>query len=123
MRTWCRQNPRTRTSGQVAVAVITGRPVEEVIKRIGHSHNATTRELASVLDQYGYLCSLRCVPAKRLTEPPKLALAQVHAARRSDWHWVAIENGRIFDGVWGDGYGVVNWPTDFRITSYLTIEE
>jgi len=37
--------------------------------------------------------------------------------------WVAVEDGRIFDGIWGDPYGVVEWPNDFRITSYLAIED
>jgi hypothetical protein len=123
MRRWYRQDPKTRTSGQVAVAVITGQPIEEIIKRIGHSHQATTRALARVLGQYGYLCSDRCVPAKGLKELPRLAIAQVHSTRRSDWHWVAIENGCIFDGIWGDAYGVVDWPSSFRITSYLPIED
>jgi hypothetical protein len=123
MRRWCSQDPKTRTSGQVAVAVITGRPVEEVITRLGHSRHASTRELARVLGQYGYLCANRCIPARELKELPKLAIAQVHSMRRSDWHWVAVENGRIFDGIWGDAYGVVDWPTDFRITSYLPIED
>ncbi len=123
MHNWCRQDPRTRTSGQVAVAVITGRPIEEVIKRVGHSHHTTARELAGVLGQYGYLCPTRCIPAKEPKHLPKLALAQVHSTRRSNWHWVAVENGRIFDGLWGDAYGVVDWPSDFRITSYLPIED
>ena len=123
MRRWCRQDPKTRTSGQVAVAVITGRPVEEIIERLGHGRQAATRELAAVLGQYGYLCSDRCTPAKKFRELPKLAIAQVHSSRSSHWHWVAVENGHIFDGIWGDAYGVVDWPNHFRLTSYLPIED
>jgi hypothetical protein len=123
MRAWLSQGRRTHISGQVGAAVISGRPVEEIIERIGHCHHATTRELARVLGQYGYLCPERCVPARTLNEPPKLGLAQVHATHSSRWHWVAVEDGHIFDGVWGDAYGVVDWPEDFRITSYLPIEE
>lgn len=123
MRTWISQGRRKHISGQVAAAVISGRSVEEIIERIGHSHRATTRELIRVLGHYGYLCATRCVLATRLKEPPKLALAQVHPARSSFCHWVAVEDGRIFDGVWGDAYGVVDWPQDFRITSYLLIED
>lgn len=119
---WRKQDPTARTSGQVAVAVITDRPVEEIIERIGHHRHATTRELASVLDHYGFLCSRRCIPLKDPRDLPKLALAQVHSLSSSRWHWVALENGRIFDGVWGDAYGVVDWPSDFRITSYLPVE-
>jgi hypothetical protein len=123
MRRWHSQDPRRRTSGQVAVAVITGRPVEEIIERIGHTHHATTRELARVLGQYGYLCPGRCIAANELKELPKLGIAQVHSTQSSGWHWVALEDGHIFDGIWGDGYGVVNWPSHFRITSYLPIED
>ncbi len=123
MRRWCRQDPRTRTSGQVAIAVITGRPFDEIVERVGHSHQASTRELARVLDHYGYLCPCRCIPAKDPRTLPKLAIAQVHSSRSSRWHWVAVENGRIFDGIWGDAYGVVDWPSDFRITCYLPIED
>jgi hypothetical protein len=123
MRRWHSQDPRRRTSGQVAVAVITGRPVEEVIERIGHSHHTTTRELARVLGQYGYLCRERSIPANELKELPRLGLAQVHSTQSSRWHWVAVEDGHVFDGIWGDAYGTVEWPKGFRITSYLPIED
>jgi len=123
MRQWLRQDPKKRTSGQVAVAVITGRPVEEIIERVGHAHHATTQELASVLDHYGFLCPRRCVPVKDPRDLPKLAIAQVHSPQSSRWHWVVIENGRIFDGTWGDAYGVVDWPNEFRITCCLPIED
>ncbi len=123
MRRWCRQEAGTCTSGQVALAVITGCPVEEATQCVGHSHHATARELARALDHYGYLCPSRCVHAKDPRELPKLVLAQVHSTRSSRWHWVVVENGRIFDGIWGDAYGVVDWPRDFRITCYLAIED
>jgi hypothetical protein len=122
MRQWCRQDPTKRVSGQVAVAVVTGRPVQEIIERIGHTRHATTRELADVLDHYGFLCPRRCRPVKDPRELPRLALAQVHSTRSSRWHWAAIEDGRVFDGIWGDAYGVVDWPNDFHITSFLPIE-
>jgi len=123
MRRWHSQDPGRRTSGQVAVAVITGRPVEEITERIGHTRHASTRELSRVLGHYGYLCAERCILAKELKELPKLGLAQVHSYQSSRWHWVAVEDERIFDGIWGDAYGIVDWPNDFRITSYLPIEE
>jgi hypothetical protein len=123
VRTWLSQGRRKFISGQVAAAVISGRSVEEIIQQIGHSRRATTRELARVLGQYGYLCPDRCVSARKLHDLPKLGLAQVSAPHSSRRHWVAIENGHIFDGVWGDAYGVVEWPQGFRIMSYLPIEE
>lgn len=119
---WLRQDAKTRTSGQVAVAVITGRPLEEILHRIGHSHHTTTRELARILDHYGFLCPCRCVRAKDPRDLPRLALAQVRSPRSSRWHWVVVENGRIFDGIWGDAYGVVDWPRDFRITCYVPVD-
>jgi hypothetical protein len=123
MRRWQSQDPRKQLSGQIAVAVITGRPVEEIIQQVGHEHHTTTRELARVLSRYGYLCPCQCIPVTKLKEVPKLGIAQVHSAHSSRWHWVAVEDGRVFDGIWGDAYGVVSWPADFRITSYLPIEE
>jgi len=120
---WRRQDPNTRISGQIAVAVITERPVEEIIQRVGHSHRTTTRELASVLGSYGFFCPQRCVRLREYEDLPKLAIAQVHSVRSSHWHSVAIEDGRIFDGIWGDAYGFVEWPSDFRITSYLPISD
>ena len=123
MRQWLRQDRKSRISGQIAVAVVTGRPLEEIIRQVGHSHHATTRELASVLDHYGFLCPRRCLSVKDPRDLPKLAIAQVHSAGTSRWHWVAIEEGRLFDGVWGDAYGVVDWPANFRITCYLPIED
>jgi hypothetical protein len=67
--------------------------------------------------------SVPTVAAKDLKEPPNLGIAQVHSTQSSGWHWVALEDGHIFDGIWGDAYGIVNWPSHFRITSYLPIED
>lgn len=123
MRQWLKQDPTKRLSGQIAVAVVTGRPLEEIIGRVGHSHHATTGELANVLDHYGFLCPRRCLSVKDRRDLSKLAIAQVRSTQVSRWHWVAVEDGRVFDGVWGDAYGVVDWPADFHISCYLPIED
>ena len=119
MRRWCRQDPKTRTSGQVAVAVITGQPVEEVIKRVGHSHHASTRELARVLGHYGFLCPDRCVPVRDARDLPKLALAQVHSSRQPGSHWVAGLLSRMAASLMESGAILMAWSSGRTIFASL----
>lgn len=127
--TWIEQPRNTRICGQIAVAVITGAPLKEVIRVIGHRKGTKSRELAHALTHFGYYAPER---ARRLSKPPPLAISQLRCEGRrgGNWHWVAIVDDIVYDGVYADGpvpldeYHLLNtWPSHkhLRITSYLPI--
>jgi hypothetical protein len=124
---WVEQPAGTHTCGQVAVAVITGKSLDEVIDVIGHAHGSKTRELVAALKHFGYDAPLRC----RKMEEPELGLAQVHRPNFNGWHWIVVANGFIYDGEWIDPHvgraasraryiREIGWYGQ-RITSYLPV--
>lgn len=88
-----------RNCGQIAVAALTEKTVEEIEALVGHSHGTKTKELVSILRSLGYGCPDRAIPEKRLLQIPDFGLAQVHNPNRAGWHWVAFGEGLIFDGL------------------------
>jgi hypothetical protein len=123
MRTWIPQHCKKKNCGIIAVAVVAGVSVEEAAKAIGKNGTTTTKQIAKGLRAFGYECGDRCKPFKK-SPFPKLAIAQMKSPdRRSGWHWVVIDNGLIYDGLFGNKDGSVRWPIGGKITSLLEIKE
>jgi hypothetical protein len=87
-----------RNCGQIAVASLTGKTVEEIEAIVGHSHGTKTKELAEALRKLGCLCDERSRPLRQCATWPEAALLQVRGGGRPGWHWVAYENGMVCDG-------------------------
>jgi hypothetical protein len=120
MKTWIPQPSKSKLCGQIAVAVIAEITVEESIKVVGKKGCTTTKQLAAAFRKLGYQCPNRCRPFK--LPLPELAVAQMrHPARKSGWHWVAIANGKIYDGIFGDKDGNVRWPAGGKMTSFFPL--
>ena len=116
----------SRVCGQVAVAVLTDKPVEEIYQLVGHKHCTKTRELIDALAKLGLVTTSRCIPATRFVEIPHLALVQVHEKNRSGWHWIAMSDGRVYDGNLPGDISLGNYQLYLRdcgrrITSYLPV--
>lgn len=110
---WIEQSPSRRNCGQIAVAVITGRTVKEIETVINKRGCTSTKDLVKALRHFGYECPDRLNPM--LLYPPEVAIAKVvQPGRRSGWHWVAVVNGHVFDGLNEDA-------TLTYITSYLPV--
>jgi hypothetical protein len=116
-----------RNCGQIAVASITERTVEEIEQIVGHSHGTKTKELAAALRACGFQCGSRAVRINGLWSDT-LGIAQVRSDRRSGWHWIAVGTGHVWDGHSESG----PWPIfdyldecskhGFRITSLLEVK-
>ena len=120
MRTWIKQKPKKKNCGVIAVAVIAEVTVDEATKAIGKNGSTSTKQLVKGLRALGYDCPDRLVKFK--LPWPSLAIAKVvDPWRKSGWHWVAIADGLIYDGVGGTPDGKIHWPPRVRITSYLPI--
>ena len=120
MRTWIEQKPNKKNCGVIAVAVIAEISVALAAEKIGKDGATTTKQLVKGLRALGYECPNRLVKSK--LPWPKLAIAKlVSPERKSGWHWVAIADGLIYDGINGTPDGKVHWPPGAKITSYLPI--
>lgn len=102
----------------IAVAVIAGIPVNVAAEHIGKDGATTTKQLVRGLRSLGYECPDRL---QRIPRPP-LAIAKLtNPKRRGGWHWVVVDEDKIFDGINGKPDGTVDWNKGDRITSYLPI--
>jgi hypothetical protein len=120
MATWIPQQSGKKNCGVIAVAVLTGVPVTVAAVHIGKNGATTTKQLAKGLRALGYQCPNRLVKFK-LPLPPMAIAKMVSPSRKSGWHWVAISEGKIYDGIFGTPDGKVNWPTGAKMTSYLPV--
>lgn len=118
MRTWIEQLPKKKNCGVIAVAVIAGVTLEEAAKAIGKNGSTTTKQLAKGLRALGYECPNRL---QRIPRPP-LGIAKLFdPKRKSGWHWVVVDGDKIFDGINGNPDGTVNWPSSWKMTSFLPV--
>ena len=85
-----------RNCGQIAVAMLVDRPLEDITEVIPHSHGTRTKELVRALRHFGYSC-----PDRMQRKPIDFGLAQLHMSKsgwviRGSWHWVAIGFGVLY---------------------------
>lgn len=118
MRTWIRQKPKTRCCGHIAVAVVAGITLKESKELINRRGGTNTKHLVKALRVLGYQCPNRCRKMSR----PELGLGQMKKpTQKNGWHWVVVDGGKIWDGLYGNPDGTVNWEAGWRITSYLPL--
>ena len=126
MRHWINQPEGSKLCGQIAVAVVAKTSLKKVIKLIGHEKATTTRELAKALHALGYKCPMRCVRISKNVPISNLAICHLRTDRKSGWHWVVKDGIRFYDGCVKECFGKrgeVDWPSHWRITSFLPITE
>lgn len=121
-----------RNCGQIAVAALTGSPLDKVQEIIGHKHGTQTKALVHALRTLGYSCPDRVRNWNSIDWWRAQGIAQVREAGRSGWHWVAIglgENGHVqaFDGNrsgpmdLADYMKYIETAYGWRITSFLPV--
>lgn len=113
-----RKQYKDNNCGQIALSVITGESLKEIIKLVGHNSSTKTKTLIRVLRELKYKCPNRLI---KLKQKPVLAIAKLSYPDKSNWHWVVINKDKIYDGLNGNRKGEVNWHPSRRITSYLPI--
>lgn len=129
------QPPESRICGQVCVAIIANRPLENVIEVVGHRGLTTTAMLCKALKHFGYSCHGTRLRPNRLAPllldddrplyPETCLLKRVGAGNSPRcWHWVCRVDGRYYDPAVGL---VTHQPALQRLrrecTSYLGVGE
>jgi hypothetical protein len=129
-----RQPDGSSLCGQIAVAVVTGLPLDEVIERgfAGHRGKTNTRRVKQALRRFGVECGDKLERTRRTD----VAIARLSYAPRPSWsrkrreyverrpstgHWVVVDEGRVWDGIFGDSRGDAEWPDGAKLTSYLPL--
>src|SRR5437867_2493371 len=99
------QTAGTNTCGQTCVAMIVGRPVEEVILRAG-AGRTRGRDLSHALRAYGFqLLRLRRATLSRVPSNV-LALVTLHWPDSRQTHWIIADHGELID----PAGSVEDWP-------------
>jgi hypothetical protein len=115
---------RKRNCGQTCLAMLTGKPIQEVEAGLGTT-GTKTKELAAWLRQNGFHCPDRLVKLRKGAAHPKgpCIFKQVRRFRdgrpRSGWHWILYSEGLYFDPLSTSGPS----PTPPGLTSYLPLND
>lgn len=90
----------TRLCGQIAVAHIADVPLALAISAFGHKHGTTVKQVIRALAYFGY--GVETTRLRKLAAAPALGIGKMRW-RKPDgnlrgWHWVAIREGKVWDG-------------------------
>lgn len=95
---YLQQPKQSKLCGQTCLAMITGKPVEDIIELIGTKKGTSTKRILNSLSILGFNHSGRLIP--RRTQPlPSLAICKIRREwnKSGNWHWVVLCNGMIYD--------------------------
>jgi hypothetical protein len=93
---------RKGNCGQTVVAMITGRPIEEIEEVMGKKGGTRTADLKKALHHYGWKTGKRLRPCHPYKDKPPLTIVSVRSARMSrpkikNSHWIIKHNHTIYD--------------------------
>ena len=112
------KQPTTETCGQACIAMITGKPVEEVIKDMKTSGSTSIGQLMEILDRYGVKHAERNTRiSKKNPSPYPYSILTVHT-NQGYTHWTLLCEGKYYD----PEFGLIEGEYTFgKITSFLGI--
>lgn len=110
--------PTSETCGQACVAMITGKPIEEVIKDMKTSGPTSIGQLIEILDHYGVKHEERNTRiSKKNPVPHPYSILTVHM-NQGYTHWTLLYDSKYYD----PEFGVIEGEyTHGKITSFLGI--
>ncbi len=111
--------PTPEACGQACIAMITGKPVEEVIRDMKTSGPTSIGQLMDILDFYGVKHGERNTRiSKKNPVPAEYSILTVHT-NGGYTHWALLYGGRCYD----PEFGLIEGEYPYgRITSFLRID-
>ncbi len=108
----------SETCGQACISMITGKPIEEVIKDMKTSGPTSIGQLMEILDFYGVKHAERNTRiSKKNPTPYKCSILTVHA-NAGYTHWTLLYDNKYYDPEFGLIEGEYTYG---KITSFLGI--
>lgn len=95
--------PNPLACGQAVLAMLTDRPVEEIIKVVGTERETTLRDMFRILDLYGIEYQREKHEVTTKEKLPNICMLSLETPKC--WHWSLYFNGVFYDpeyGVLGD---------------------
>lgn len=112
--------PTSETCGQACIAMITGKPIEEVIRDMRTSGPTSIGQLIEILDRYGIKHAERNTRiSKKNPTPYPYSILTVHT-NYGYTHWTVLYDGKYYDPEFGLRDGEYTYG---KITSFLAIYE
>lgn len=100
-----RQPKKSKLCGKVAVQILTGKPITEIMEAFNGDHGKTpNREIVRVLKAFGYTVTESRLNGKPLLELPSIIKLKWPKPLSSGFHWVAYDGTYIYDPLWGERY-------------------
>lgn len=97
-----RQKKGDKTCGQCSVAMITGKPLEEIIEKYGHDSTSNIKDAKRVLHEYGYKTGETVVVDNRKKyKIPQLSFVRIERVGRKNGHFVVHFDGKFYDSCEG----------------------
>jgi hypothetical protein len=96
------QNKDDKMCGQCCVAMITGKPLGEIIEKYGHNTKSYLEDAKRVLEVYGYQTGdIVVVDNRKHYELPELAFVRIERLGRKNGHFVVHYKGKFYDSCEG----------------------
>lgn len=109
--------PNPCACGQACIAMITGKPIEEIITVMKTDGPTSIGQLMEALDYYGIRHAEKNLRiSKKNPKPTNYCILTVHMPKYT--HWVIYYDGKYYDPEFGL---LDNCHPDGKITSFFTI--
>ena len=107
----------SKQCGQASLAMLTGISLERAVELVGKKKGTKTKDLVAAARKLGLDCPdrLKVLGRKTLAELER-ALVKVKVPGQSNWHWIAVIDGKVFDPA-----PAFPFPLWGRATSYLPL--
>lgn len=118
------QDDGTKICGHCCVSMITGKPINDIIKLFGHTRGTSTKQVVNVLNSLGHKCKAPLQRIKADDVLPDLAILKIHWKYLNGTHWVVYNKGYIYCSVYGKfGFHRLSKIGEYgaRATSYIEI--
>lgn len=88
-----------RNCGQIAVAVLSGKPLAEIEKIVGHDHGTRTKDLSRALSECDLSAPRRRKASRQWPSKRWIGIAHTRAKdKKTGGHWIVIHRGKVYDG-------------------------
>ncbi len=91
--------PTPLQCGQAVLAMVTNRPVEEIVELLGNDRETTLKEMLYCLEHFGFGFSTQRCQVTKKEELPRACFLSLETPKC--WHWSLFTEGKFYDPEYG----------------------